>query len=82
MLYCIRTKIGGGSTMEEEKLTWLQKLSNAITDRFGDGIGGVAMKIVAALIILVVGLLIVKLIIKLVRKSKWYKNKLQYYSTI
>ena len=55
--------------MEEEKLTWLQKLSNAITERFGDGIGGVAMKIVAALIILVVGLLI-----KLVRKSKWYKN--------
>ena len=56
--------------MEEEKLTWLQKLSNAITDRFGDGIGGVAMKIVAALIILIVGLLIVKLIIKLIRKSK------------
>ncbi|MBR4906417.1 MAG: mechanosensitive ion channel family protein [Clostridia bacterium] len=60
--------------MEEENLTWLQKLSNAITERFGDGIGSIAMKIVAALIILIVGLLIVKLIIKLIRKSKWYTN--------
>ena len=58
----------------EEELSWLQKFSNAITSRFGDGIGGLAMKIVAALAILIVGLLIVKLIIRLVRKSKWYKN--------
>lgn len=58
----------------EEELSWLQKLSNAITSRFGDGIGGLAMKIVAALAILIVGLLIVKLIIRLIRKSKWYKN--------
>ena len=60
--------------MEEENLSWLQKLSNAITERFGDGIGAVAMKIVAALLILIVGLLIVKLIVKLIRKSKWYTN--------
>ena len=53
--------------MEEESLSWAQKLSNAITSRFGDGIGGLAMKIVAALAILIVGLLIVKLIIRLVR---------------
>ena len=59
----------------EENLSWAQKLSNAITSRFGDGIGGLAMKIVAALLILIVGLLIVKLIIKIIRKSKWY-NKL------
>ena len=58
----------------EEELSWLQKFSNAITSRFGDGIGGLAMKIVAALAILIVGLLVVKLIIRLVRKSKWYKN--------
>lgn len=60
--------------MEEETLSWVQKLSNAITERFGDGIGSIAMKIVAALVILIVGLLIVKLIIKLIRKSKWYNN--------
>ena len=60
--------------MEEESLSWAQKLSNAITERFGDGIGSVAMKIVAALIILIVGLLIVKMIIKIIRKSKWYTN--------
>lgn len=60
--------------MEEETLSWAQKLSNAITERFGDGIGSVAMKIVAALIILIVGLLIVKMIIKIIRKSKWYTN--------
>ena len=60
--------------MEEETLSWAQKLSNAITSRFGDGIGSIAMKIVAALLILIVGLLIVKMIIKIVRKSKWYTN--------
>ncbi len=59
----------------EENLSWTQKLSNAITERFGDGIGSIAMKIVAALLILIVGLLVVKLIIRIVRKSKWY-NKL------
>ena len=60
--------------MEEETLSWAQKLSNAITNKFGDGIGSIAMKIGAALIILIVGLLIVKMIIKIVRKSKWYTN--------
>ena len=60
--------------MEEETLSWAQKLSNAITNKFGDGIGSIAMKIVAALIILIVGLLIVKMIIKIIRKSKWYTN--------
>ena len=60
--------------MEEETLSWAQKLSNAITNKFGDGIGSIAMKIVAALLILIVGLLIVKMIIKIIRKSKWYTN--------
>jgi small conductance mechanosensitive channel len=58
----------------EEKLSWSQRLANAISEKFGDGIGAFAMQLIAALVILVVGLLIVKLIIKLIKKTKWYQN--------
>ena len=58
----------------EEKLTWTQRLSNAISEKFGDGIGGFAMKLVAGLAILIIGLLIVKLIIRIIKKTKWYQK--------
>ena len=58
----------------EEKLTWAQRLSNAISEKFGDGIGGFAMKLVAGLAILVIGLLLVKLMIKIIKKTKTSKS--------
>ena len=54
----------------EEKLTWAERLSNAISEKFGDGIGAFAMKLVAGLAILIVGLLLVKLLIKIIKKTK------------
>ena len=53
-----------------EGLTWGEELSEGIASQFGNGIAGIAMKIVAALVILVVGLLLVKLILKIVKKGK------------
>ena len=58
-----------------ESVSWGEQLSNSIADQFGNGIGGFAMKIVAGLIILIVGLLLVKGIIKLVKKTKFYKEQ-------
>jgi small conductance mechanosensitive channel len=58
-----------------ESVSWGEQLSNSIADQFGNGIGGLAMKIVAGLIILIVGLLLVKGIIKLVKKTKFYKEQ-------
>jgi len=53
-----------------EGLTWGEELSEGIASQFGNGIAGIAMKIVAALVILIVGLLLVKLILKIVKKGK------------
>ena len=58
----------------EEKLSWSQRLANAISEKFGDGIGAFAMQLIAALVILVVGLLLVKLLIKIIKKTKWYQK--------
>ena len=53
-----------------EGLTWGEELSEGIASQFGNGIAGIAMKIVAALVILIVGLLLVKLVLKIVKKGK------------
>ena len=53
-----------------EELTWGEQLSGGIADQFGNGIAGFAMKVLAALVILIVGCLLVKLIVKLVKKGK------------
>ncbi len=53
-----------------EGLTWGEELSEGIASQFGNGIAGIAMKVVAALVILIVGLLLLKLIIKIVKKNK------------
>ena len=53
-----------------EGLTWGEELSEGIASQFGNGIAGIAMKIAAALVILIVGLLLVKLVLKIVKKGK------------
>lgn len=55
-----------------EELSWGDLLSSGIADQFGNGIAGFAMKFVAALVILAVGLFLVKLIAKLVKKGKGF----------
>lgn len=56
------------------EMSWAEKLSNAISEKFGNGIGAFAMKLVAGLAILVIGLLLVKMMIRIIKKTKWYTN--------
>ncbi len=60
--------------MLAEEISWGEQLSQGIADQFGNGIAGIAMKIVAALVILVVGLLLVKGLVKLVKKMPWHQK--------
>lgn len=57
--------------MLAEELTWGGQLSQSIAEQFGNGIAGIAMKIVAALVILLVGTLLVKGLMKLILKMPW-----------
>ncbi len=57
-----------------EGITWGEQLSQGIADQFGSGIAGFAMKILAALVILVVGILLVKGLMKLIQKMPWNQN--------
>lgn len=55
--------------------SWGESLSTSIANQFGNGIAGLAMKILAALLILIVGILLVKGLIKVIKKTKRYEKQ-------